>query len=122
MTAPAPEGPDSRTRARGSPLARWLTTVATLVVAGVFIDTLVRRARRQAHEAAESAGTMTTVARIAHDLSRHSDSSGARAALCAAAGEVTGAASVVLWEPAAEGPRAPRRQRAVHRDARPRPV
>src|SRR4051794_17481423 len=32
----------------GSPLARWLTTVATLVIAGVFIDTLVRRSREQA--------------------------------------------------------------------------
>lgn len=28
-----------------SPVARWLTTVATLVVAGVFIDKLVRGAR-----------------------------------------------------------------------------
>ena len=28
-----------------SPVARWLTTIATLVVAGGFIDTLVRHAR-----------------------------------------------------------------------------
>src|SRR5262245_37172002 len=38
-----------------APFARWLTTVATLLIAGLFIDTLVRRARRQAGQAAESA-------------------------------------------------------------------
>jgi hypothetical protein len=38
----------------GSPVARWLTTVTTLVVAGVFIDTLVSRARRQAVAAEEA--------------------------------------------------------------------
>lgn len=86
-----------------SPLPRWLTTVATLVVAGVFIDTLVRRARGQAVEAAQSAGTMATVARIAHELSRHTDSSAARAALCSASADVSGADSVVLWEPSADG-------------------
>src|SRR3954452_16546801 len=39
----------------GSPLARWLTTVATLVIAGLFIDTLVRRLRDQVRFAGESA-------------------------------------------------------------------
>ena len=39
-----------------SPVARWLTTVATLVVAGVLIDTLVRRARREASASASQRG------------------------------------------------------------------
>lgn len=86
-----------------SALPRWLTTVATLVVAGVFIDTLVRRAGRQAAEAAQSAGNMATVARIAHELSRHTDSSAARAALCAASADMTDADLVVLWEPSSDG-------------------
>ncbi len=86
-----------------SPVPRWLTTVATLLVAGVFIDTSVRRARRQAEEAAQSAGNMATVAQIAHELSRHTDSTAARAALCEASAHVAGAGSVVLWEPAGDG-------------------
>jgi diguanylate cyclase (GGDEF)-like protein len=87
----------------GSPLARWLTTVATLVIAGLFIDTLVRRARMQARSAATSAELVATVAEVAHELARVSDSEGARAALCAAAARLARADSVALWEPATSG-------------------
>lgn len=86
-----------------SPLPRWLTTVATLVVAGVFIDTLVSRARGQAERAEESAQSMAAVARIAHDLTRHSGSAAARSALCDSVADATGARSAVLWEPAPDG-------------------
>src|SRR4051794_40913568 len=86
-----------------SPVARWLTTVATLVIAGVFIDTLVRRSRMQARNAAVSAELVTTVAEVAHDLARVSDSEGARNALCAAAGRLAQADTVALWEPGTSG-------------------
>lgn len=87
----------------GSPLARWLTTVATLVIAGLFIDTLVRRSREQARFAAESAQIVATVADVAHELARVSDSEGARHALCAAAARLARADTVVLWEPGTSG-------------------
>jgi diguanylate cyclase (GGDEF)-like protein len=87
----------------GSPVARWLTTVATLVIAGVFIDTLVRRARMQAHYAAESAQLVGIVADVAHELARLSDSEGARNALCAAAARLSRADTVALWEPGTTG-------------------
>ncbi len=86
-----------------APVARWLTTVATLVVAGVFIDTLVRHARRQAESAEESAAGMAAVAEVSHALARLSDSSAARAELCDAAREITGAMSATLWEPSSDG-------------------
>ncbi|HLM27337.1 MAG TPA: GGDEF domain-containing protein [Thermoleophilaceae bacterium] len=86
-----------------SPVARWLTTMATLVVAGVFIDTLVRRAHRQAESAEESAAGMAAVAEVSHQLSRLSDSVAARSELCEAAREISGALSAVLWEPAPDG-------------------
>jgi diguanylate cyclase (GGDEF)-like protein len=86
-----------------SPLARWLTTVATLIVAGVFIDTLVRRARGQAHMAAASAARMESVAEVAHELAGLSESRAARAALCRAAAGVTDADRTVLWEPTEDG-------------------
>src|SRR5918997_561643 len=86
-----------------SPLARWLTTVATLVVAGVFIDKLVRRARGQAELAAASEARMASVAEVAHELAGHSESRAARAALCRAAAGVSGAAHTALWEPTDDG-------------------
>jgi diguanylate cyclase (GGDEF)-like protein len=86
-----------------SPVARWLTTVATLIVAGVFIDTLVRRAQRQASAASASAGRMALIATVAHELAGVSDSAGARPALCQAAAGVTHAERVALWEPSDDG-------------------
>lgn len=87
----------------GSPVARWLTTVTTLVIAGVFIDALVRRAQEQARNARESAKLVTIVADVAHELARVSDSEGARHALCAAAARLARADTVVLWEPSTTG-------------------
>jgi diguanylate cyclase (GGDEF)-like protein len=86
-----------------SPVARWLTTIATLVVAGVFIDTLVRHARRQASAAAASARSMAEVAEVAHELAGLSDSSAARLALCKGAARVTQAHAAGLWEPDIDG-------------------
>ena len=86
-----------------SGLARWLTTVATLVVAGEFIDTLVRRARSQAAAAQESAAAIATVATAAHELARVSDSAGARNAVCLVSARLTHADTVAVWEPAPGG-------------------
>ncbi len=86
-----------------SGVARWLTTVATLIVAGVLIDMLVRRARREAAAAATSAKLMARVAQLAHELSSVSESSAARPALCEAAARVTHADGIALWEPAPDG-------------------
>jgi diguanylate cyclase (GGDEF)-like protein len=86
-----------------APFVRWVTTVTTLFIAGAFIDTLVRRARAQAIQAADSAEVLATVADVAHELARVSDSDGARRSLCAAAARLARADTVALWEPAASG-------------------
>lgn len=86
-----------------SPVARWLTTMATLVVAGGLIDTLVRRSRAQAASAAASAESMGRVIEVAHELSGLSDSAAARPALCEAAARVTQAVGASLWEPSVDG-------------------
>jgi diguanylate cyclase (GGDEF)-like protein len=86
-----------------APFARWLTTVTTLVIAGAFIDTLGRQARNQAEQAADSAEVLATVAHVAHELARVSDSDGARHSLCAAAARLARADTVALWEPAPTG-------------------
>jgi diguanylate cyclase (GGDEF)-like protein len=82
-----------------SPIARWLTTMATLVVAGIFIDTLVSRARRQAGAVAASASSMARVAALAHELAALSESTAGRLALCEGAARATRAAHAALWEP-----------------------
>jgi diguanylate cyclase (GGDEF)-like protein len=87
----------------GSPVARWLTTVTTLMVAGLFIDTLVTRARRQAGLAADSAQGIATVAEVAHDLARLADPSIARRELCSASARLTRAETAAIWEPGAGG-------------------
>src|SRR3954466_4801589 len=81
-----------------SPVARWLTTVATLVVAGVLISVLVSRARRQAELADSSAQRVAGVAAVAHELARVTDVSAARATLHDAAERMTGATETQLLE------------------------
>jgi diguanylate cyclase (GGDEF)-like protein len=63
----------------------------------------VNRARAQARNAAESAQLVATVADVAHELARVSDSEGARNALCAAAARLARADTVALWEPGPTG-------------------
>ena len=82
----------------GSSVARWLTTVATLLVAGGFIDTLVHRARRQAQLAARAAGSLARLAAAAHELAALTDPAEARVVLCRSAAAVTGARNAALWE------------------------
>jgi diguanylate cyclase (GGDEF)-like protein len=84
-----------------SPVARWLTTMATLIVAGVFIDTLLRRARQQAHVAEASASSMARVTAVAHELAGLSESAAGRTAICRGAVRITQADYGALWEPGA---------------------
>jgi diguanylate cyclase (GGDEF)-like protein len=86
-----------------SGLARWLTTVMTVIVAGGFIGTLVRYARRHAHQAEQSAASMATIAEVAHELARVSDSAGARSGVCIAAARLTQADTAAIWEPSPGG-------------------
>lgn len=86
-----------------SPMARWITTVATLVVAGTLIDALVRRARHEAATSAATAASLAQVAQIAHQLAGISESGPARTALCDGAVRVGRAERATLWQPSAEG-------------------
>jgi diguanylate cyclase (GGDEF)-like protein len=104
-----------------TPVARWLTTVSTLVVAGVFIGTLVRQARRQADAAAMNARSMARVTDLAHELAALSDGPAARRALCEGALRVTLAHHSTLWEPTADGGRL-RATSAASVDATDRPT
>jgi diguanylate cyclase (GGDEF)-like protein/PAS domain S-box-containing protein len=79
-------------REREPGLARLLETVTAHVA-----QFLHRRAAE--HRAAERAEDLSALARVAHELASQNDMYAARNELCAAVRDVTGASSVVLWEP-----------------------
>ncbi len=92
-------------------LARWVTTVGTIVLAAFLIDSLFRRVRRMASESAaiarERAELMATLAEVART------------------DDLTGLANRRAWDEALdrELARAKREETpAQHRDHRPRPV
>jgi diguanylate cyclase (GGDEF)-like protein len=85
------------------PAGRWLTTIATLFIAGVFIDTLVRRVRRQADQSAQDAASMTAVVNAMQSVFAHATADATRAELCKTARDVANCDFAVLWEPLGNG-------------------
>jgi diguanylate cyclase (GGDEF)-like protein len=84
-------------------VARWLTTVATLIVTGLVIDMFSRRLRRHVAEAAAIADNLATISRAVRDLSRRMQPGSMRPGLCDTALRIADASFVVLLEPAADG-------------------
>jgi diguanylate cyclase (GGDEF)-like protein len=89
---------------RHEPIAqgRWVTTIASLLIAGVFIDALVRRVRRQHHQAADDAENLTAVVDAMQRIFRQPTADATRADLCRTASRVARADSAALWEPRAD--------------------
>ncbi|HEV2980369.1 MAG TPA: GGDEF domain-containing protein [Solirubrobacteraceae bacterium] len=83
---------------------RWVTTVASLMIAGVFIDALVRRVRRQREHAAENAAQLAAVVEATQRIYEQPSAEMTRLDLCETALRVTSADSAVLWEPRGEDP------------------
>jgi diguanylate cyclase (GGDEF)-like protein len=81
--------------------ARWVTTIASLLIAGVFIDALVRRVRRQRQQAADDAENLAAVVDAMHRIFRQPTAEATRVDLCSTASRVARADSAALWEPAA---------------------
>jgi diguanylate cyclase (GGDEF)-like protein len=81
--------------------ARWVTTIASLLIAGVFIDALVRRVRRQRQQAADDAGNLAAVVDAMHRIFQHPAADATRLDLCRTASRVARADSAALWEPRA---------------------
>jgi diguanylate cyclase (GGDEF)-like protein len=81
--------------------ARWVTTIASLLIAGVFIDALVRRVRRQRQQAADDAENLSAVVDAMHRIFQQPSADATRLDLCSTASRVARADSAVLWEPRA---------------------
>jgi diguanylate cyclase (GGDEF)-like protein len=83
--------------------ARWVTTIASLLIAGVFIDALVRRVRRQRQQAADDAENLAAVVKAMHRIFQQPTADATRLDLCNTASRVARADSAALWEPRADG-------------------
>jgi diguanylate cyclase (GGDEF)-like protein len=81
-----------------SPVARWLTIVATLAVADAFIDTLVGRARGEAQQANRSAETMGREAEAARERWLASEAERARVETMARTDDLTGLPNRRAWQ------------------------
>jgi diguanylate cyclase (GGDEF)-like protein len=86
---------------RHEPIAqgRWVTTIASLLIAGVFIDALVRRVRRQHRQAADDAENLAAVVDAMHRIFQEPTADATRVDLCSTASGVARADSAALWEP-----------------------
>jgi diguanylate cyclase (GGDEF)-like protein len=82
-------------------VGRWVTTIASLLIAGVFIDALVRRVRRQRQQAADDAENLATVVNAMHRIFQQPTVEATRLDLCSTAAHVARADGAALWEPLA---------------------
>ena len=80
-------------------VGRWVTTIASLLIAGVFIDALVRRVRRQRRQAADDAENLAAVVNAMHRIFQQPTADATRHDLCSTASAVARADSAALWEP-----------------------
>jgi diguanylate cyclase (GGDEF)-like protein len=86
-----------------TPVARWVVTVGSILVAGLLVDALAGRLRRETAAAARRASNLEAVSEVARQLATQSDSRAVGWAICSAAVRTAGASVAVLWRPTATG-------------------
>ena len=86
-----------------TPVPRWLVTVGSILVAGLLVDALAARLRRESAAAATRAENMEAVSEVARQLATQSDSRAVGWAICSAAVQTAGASAAVLWRPTIPG-------------------
>jgi diguanylate cyclase (GGDEF)-like protein len=86
-----------------SPAARWVVTVGSILVAGILVDALAGRLRREMIGSAKRADNLEAVGEVARQLATQSDSRAVGWAICSAAVRTAQASAAVLWRPTASG-------------------
>jgi diguanylate cyclase (GGDEF)-like protein len=86
-----------------TPVPRWLVTVGSILVAGLLVDALATRLRRETAAADRRASNLEAVSEVARQLATQSDSRAVGWAICSAAVRTAGASAAVLWRPAISG-------------------
>jgi diguanylate cyclase (GGDEF)-like protein len=86
-----------------TPVARWVVTVGSIMVAGLLVDALAGRLRRETTAAARRASNLEAVSEVARQLATQSDSRAVGWAICSAAVRTAQASVAVLWRPTVTG-------------------
>src|SRR3954451_14974874 len=86
-----------------TPVSRWVVTVGSILVAGLLVDALAARLRRETDAAARRASNLEAVSEVARQLATQSDSRAVGWAICSAAVRTAGASVAVLWRPTVAG-------------------
>jgi diguanylate cyclase (GGDEF)-like protein len=86
-----------------TPVPRWLVTVGSILVAGLLVDALAARLRRETTAAARRASNLEAVSEVARQLATQSNSHAVGWAICSAAVRTAGASAAVLWRPTLQG-------------------
>src|SRR5204863_1514905 len=86
-----------------TPVPRWVVTVGSIVVAGLLVDALSARVRRESTAAAMRASNLEAVSEVARQLATQSDPRAVGWAICSAAVRTAHATAAVLWRPTPSG-------------------
>lgn len=82
-----------------TPVARWVVTVGSILVAGLLVDQLAGRLRSETDASARRAANLEAVGEVARQLATQSDPRAVGWAICSAAVRTAHASAAVLWRP-----------------------
>ncbi len=86
-----------------TPVARWVVTVGSILVAGLLVDQLAGRLRSETDASARRAANLEAVGEVARQLATQSDPRAVGWAICSAAVRTAHASAAVLWRPTHTG-------------------
>jgi diguanylate cyclase (GGDEF)-like protein len=86
-----------------TPVPRWVVTVGSILVAGLLVDALAGRLRRETLSSARRAANLEAVGEVARQLATQSDPRAVGWAICSAAMRTAHASVAVLWRPSQSG-------------------
>jgi diguanylate cyclase (GGDEF)-like protein len=82
-----------------TPVARWVVTVGSILVAGLLVDRLASRLRAETDASSRRAANLEAVGEVARQLATQSDPRAVGWAICSAAVRTAHASAAVLWRP-----------------------
>jgi diguanylate cyclase (GGDEF)-like protein len=86
-----------------TPAARWVVTMGSILVAGLLVDALAGRLRRETVASSRRAANLEAVGEVARQLATQSDPRAVGWAICSAALRTAHASAAVLWRPTHSG-------------------
>jgi diguanylate cyclase (GGDEF)-like protein len=82
-----------------TPVVRWVVTIGSILVAGVLVDALAGRLRRETDASERRAANLEAVGEVARQIATQSDPRAVGWAICSATVRTARASAAVLWRP-----------------------